>query len=242
MQRFWDQATFVAQDGGWGVLLDGKPMRLPGGTTLTVETAALAAAIALEWQQAGGGKGGTMGPHHVPLTGLAGTAQNHVAKDPAVTIAGLAAYGETDLLCYRATGPEALVRRQAAEWQKWLDWAALELDAPLRVTNGIVHVAQPPDALASLRRAVARLDVARLAALGVIVPSLGSLVLGLAVAAGALEVAEAHRIATVDERFQAEFWGEDGEAAERRARIAADLAAAAMFMRLSRRDDGKEAI
>ena len=234
MHRFWERATCVERADGWSVLLDGKAMRLPGGGTLTIGSAALASAIAAEWQAAGGAKGGTMGPHDVPLTGLAGTAQNHVAANPSITIAGVAAYGETDLLCYRATDPEALVRRQDLSWQPWLEWSARALDAPLLTTRGITHVAQPPASLAALHRAVQRLDLASLTALGVIVPTLGSLVLGLALAVDALDVAEAHRVATVDERFQAEFWGEDTEAAERQARIIADLTTAVQFMTLSR--------
>jgi chaperone required for assembly of F1-ATPase len=234
MQRFWEFADITSQPGGWGVMLDGKPMRLPGGGPLVVASRPLAQAIAAEWQAAGGSKGGSMGPHHVPLTGLAGTAQNHIAADPAATVSAIAAYGETDLLCYRATEPDALIRRQAAAWQPWLDWSARVLDAPLKTSSAIIHVAQDADALAALRCAVERQDVPALAALGVIVPTLGSLVLGLAVAAEALDVAAALDISTVDEQFQAEFWGEDAEAADRRRKIAADLNAAERFLRLTR--------
>lgn len=234
MKRFWDNAVAVARpEGGHAVLLDGRPLRLPGGAPLATPSAALAGAIAAEWQAAGGAKGGEMTMEQVPLTRLLGTAQDRVAPDPAATVAGLARYAETDLLCYRAEEP-ALAALQAREWQPWLDWAAQAHGAPLTVTAGLMPVAQPAASLAALRAAVAAHPAEELAALGVAVPALGSLVLGLALAAGRLAAEEAHRLAVLDETFQEARWGTDAEAAARRARAAADVALAERFLALVR--------
>jgi chaperone required for assembly of F1-ATPase len=233
MKRFWDSAAAAPQPGGFGVLLDGRPVRLPGGAPLVVPAAALAEAIAEEWSRAGGAKGGEMSFADVPLTRLAGTAQERIAPDPAPVVAALARYGETDLLCYRAED-RRLAAEQAAQWDPLLDWAALQLDAPLRVTAGLMPVPQDATALAALRRAVAALGALELSALGVLVPGLGSLVLGLAVVHGRLDAAEAHRLATLDEAFQERFWGTDAEAAARRARIGAEVALAARLVALMR--------
>jgi chaperone required for assembly of F1-ATPase len=232
VKRFWDEARVAESDGAFAIQLDGRPVRLPGGTVLRVEGQGLAEAIAAEWQAAGGARGGEMRPEDVPLTRLVGTAVERIAPDPAPTVEAIAAYGASDLLCYRAEDPR-LAEEQAAAWNPVLDWAALELDAPLRVTAGVMPVAQDPDALAALRRAVAAKPPIGLSALGVAVPALGSLVLGLALAAGRLDAAEAHRLATLDETFQERFWGEDAEAAARRARIAADIALARRLMDLA---------
>ena len=232
MKRFWETATVAPDPAGHAILLDRKPMRLPGGAILRVGPAALAAAIAAEWQQAGGAKGGEMSFADTPLTRIAGTAQERIAPDPEPSIAALARYGETDLLCHRAETPETLVRRQHEGWQPWLDWAARQLDAPLRVGAGVVALAQPPDSLAALRRAVAALDPLGLAALGIAVPALGSLVLGLALAAGAVDAATAHRLGALDALYQAELWGEDAEAASGRAAVAADIALAGRVLAL----------
>ena len=102
-------------------------MRLPSGSPLMVASARLARAIAEEWQAAGGGKGSEMSFIDTPLTRLAGTALERIAPDPAPTIDAIARYGETDLLCYRAETPPALVQRQHQQWQPWLDWAARDL-------------------------------------------------------------------------------------------------------------------
>jgi chaperone required for assembly of F1-ATPase len=209
-------------------------MRIPGGDVLTVAHQSLAEALAAEWQAAGGAMNGAVKAEDTPLTRLAGTAHVRIAPDPGPTIAAIAAYGETDLLCYRVGNPVALAERQAREWQPWLDWAALALDAPLRSTTGVAHLAQDAAALAALRRAVAACSPLLLSALGVAVPALGSLVLGLALASGALEAEAACDLATLDERFQAEIWGDDAEAINRRAAVRADVAAAARLMALVR--------
>lgn len=235
MKRFWNEATVGTGAAGHTILLDGKPVHLPGGSVLAVPFRALAEAIAAEWQAAGDGPGNEMSFADTPLTRLAGTAQERIAPDPEPTADAIAAYGETDLLCYRAERPAALAARQAREWQPWLDWAALTYDAPLRVTAGIVHVAQDAQALGALRRAVHAIGPWTLGGLGIAVPALGSLVLGLALAEGRLSAERAHAIAGLDEAFQAEEWGEDAEAAARRAGVAADVALAARFMELCRR-------
>jgi chaperone required for assembly of F1-ATPase len=236
MKRFWENAEAVPEEGAeagtWTVELDGKPVRVPGGAKLALPGEALARAVAAEWQAAGGEKGGEMSYDDLPLTRLAGTAQERIAASREAVAEDLARYAQSDLLCYRAEAPQSLVQAQEEQWQPWLDWAARETGARLLVTTGIVHVPQPEAALAALAASVARYDAYRLAALGMLVPSFGSLVLGLAVAERALAASEAHEIATLDERHQAAFWGWDSEAEKRMARIAEDVALAGRFLDL----------
>jgi len=236
MKRFWDTARIAPSERGgeFAILLDDRPLRLPGGDVLRAPGEALARAIAEEWQAAGGMKGGEMSFSDTPLTRLVGTAQERIAPDPQPTVDAVARYGETDLLCYRATEPPSLVARQAERWQPWLDWAARELDAPLKTTAGIMHVVQEPQALAALRSAVAARTPLALAALGIAVPGMGSLVLGLALAHGQLDPQEAHNLAALDELYQAELWGEDPEAMARRRRIAEDIALAGRLLSFAR--------
>lgn len=233
MKRFWDKAALAVQPGGYGVQLDGRPVRLPSGTPLLVANQALARAIATEWDEAGGAKGGEMSMEDVPLTRLAGTAQERLAANAAAQIEGLAKFAETDLLCYRAED-DKLAARQAAGWQPLLDWAALQLDAPLRVTTGLMPVPQPPKALAALHRVVAACTTLELASLGLLVPAMGSLVLALAVLHGRLDAPGAHALSVLDEIFQEEFWGTDPASENKRARGAADVGLAARLLALGR--------
>ena len=232
MKHFWDQADVVAEGNAWAVTLDGKPVRVPGGGPLTLPTQPLARAVAAEWQAAGGEKGGEMSYADLPLTRLAGTAQERIVPNPGPVVLELARYAENDLLCYRAEQPQSLVECQQQQWQPWLDWVAQRHGVHLQVTAGIIHVQQSEQAITALTLAVARLNAYQLAAIGILVPSYGSLVLGLAVAEGALSASEAHEVATLDERHQAEFWGWDHEAETRMTRVAEDVAAAGLFLDL----------
>ena len=233
MKRFWDEASVAVVEGGLTVLLDSRPVRLPSGSTLRVERPALAAALAAEWQAAGGAKGQEFRADEIALTRLVGTAQDKVAADPAPLVEGIAEYAAADLLCYRAEDAR-LAAIEALEWDPWLEWSATVLSAPLLTVAGILHVTQPEASRAALRMAVAGLEPYALTALANLVPPLGSLVLGLAVVRGALPAAEAHRLSLINELFQEEFWGLDDEALARRGKIALEIALAERMLALSR--------
>lgn len=216
---------------GFAVALDDKPVRTPAKAPLVLPTSALAGEVAAEWAR----QGDPIDPRDMPMMTLACTAIDKVAPDRDQAIQDIAAYGGTDLVCYRAEGPIDLAQRQAKVWQPLVDWAALELDAPLSVTAGIVPLGQPAAALRALAAAVARYDEFGLAALAVATSAAGSLVIALALGAGRLDSAAAFDAAQLDESYQIEKWGEDLEATDRREAIRADLIAAERFWSLLRR-------
>ncbi len=235
MKRFWDTATLTTTPDGHQLLLDGIPLRLPEGGLLVIASPPLAQAIRDEWQAAGGAKGGEVHHNrHLPLTQFHTTAAIRVAEQRDAIIDSIAAYGESDLLCYRAASPRPLREKQDNAWQIWLDWAALTLDAPLLVAEGIVHVAQPAASLAALRAALNATSNEELAVLGVVVPATGSLVLGLAMIKNVIDAKQLHEAAIVDEQFQIDFWGEDAEGMARLAHLATELALAERFLTLVR--------
>lgn len=228
MKRFWKQADVVAEAAGWGVALDGKPVRTPARKPLVVPTGALAEAIAAEWN----GAGERVDPLAMPLTGLANAAIDRVAADPASFAEGLARYGESDLACYRAEAPQALAERQARSWDSLLAWARRRFDVDFATTVGILHVPQPRATVQRLAHAVASLDPFRLAGLSPLVTIGGSLVAALAVLERAREPAQAWEAVTIDERWQAEQWGSDSEAEAALQARRRDFMAAARFLDL----------
>ena len=210
---------------------DERPVRTPLGHPLVLPTAALAAAIAAEWEA----QKADIVLAAMPLTQIANTALDRASSNREYFRAVVAAYGLSDLLCQRAEAPPDLVRRQEDQWGPLLEWAAARFGARLAVGAGIMPIAQPIEAVAALETAVAGLDDWILAAAGVATATSGSLVLALAVVEGRIGGEEAFALAVLDEVWQNEQWGEDREAAARRNTIAADLAAAARFARLSRK-------
>lgn len=228
-QRFFgDAAVVVLTDGAFGVALDGRPVRTPGGAALTMPSEALAKAIATEWAA----QDGKIRPLSMPMMRLAATAIDRIGRERDAVVEQLVAYGGSDLLCYRAEGPEALVRRQDAIWQPLLDWAAEAFGATLAVTEGVTHVSQPSEALAGLRQAVEAMDDLEVAALSQLTAGTGSLVVALAVWVGRIGADEAVAASQLDEHWQAERWGKDAEAQARLEIRAHDIADAARFLEL----------
>lgn len=208
-KRFWKAATTETTEGGFTVRLDGRAVKTPAKSLLVVPTEALAQAIAAEWDA----QSGVVKPDTMPFTRSANSAIDKVMPQFDAVVDMLAAYGGTDLLCYRATGPEALVARQAAAWDPMLDWSATALNAPLTATAGVMHIAQDADSLARLHGLVAAFTPFQLAAFHDLVAISGSLVLALAVTRGRLAPAEAWSLSRIDEAWQIEQWGIDEEAA-----------------------------
>jgi chaperone required for assembly of F1-ATPase len=177
---------------------------------LILPTRDLAVAVAAEWQA----QEGTVDPRTMPFTRTANSAIDKVTPQFGEVAAMLAAYGESDLLCYRAEGPAALIERQARAWDPVLSWAGSALEAPLVATAGVIHVAQPPASLAALRQKVCALDPFKLSAFHDLVAISGSLIIAFAVTRNRLAAEAAWDCSRIDERWQAELWGEDEEAAE----------------------------
>lgn len=228
MKRFWKEAASIADTGGWRVELDGRPLRTPARALLLVPTAALAEEIAREWRESPE----EVDPRTMPLTGLGNAALDRVAADKDAFAAGLARYGESDLLTYRADTPAGLVERQAQAWDPLLHWARRRFDVDFVVTSGITFVPQAPNTVARLAHAVATLDHFRLAALSPLVSISGSLVAALAVLEGEVSAEQAWSAATVDDRWQLEQWGSDTEAEAALENRRRDFMAAARFLTL----------
>ena len=227
-KRFYESAETVEADGGHGIALDSKPVRTPAGHPLAVPGAALARAVAEEWAA----QGEAIDRETMPLTRLVCTALDLVPGRRTEIVAEIAAYAETDLVCYRTDEPPALARRQAAAWEPLMAWADERYGARLAVTSSITPIAQAPEALEALRDAVAGEDDFALAGLSTATRAFGSLVIALAMRDGRLDAAAAADASLADERYQLERWGEDAELSARCARVARDAADAERLFRL----------
>lgn len=228
MKRVYREVAIRPVAGGWGIALDGKPMRTPAKRDMVVPTEALAGAIAEEWEA----QQGEIRPATMPLTRLAATAIDHTVLQRQQIVAETANYAGTDLVCYRADRPPELVARQQVVWGPLIDWAMARYDAALAVTSGIIPTRQSPTALDAFAAAVAAQDDFRLTALHALTGACGSLVIALALFERRLDAEAAFAASQLDETFQIEQWGEDAEAAARRESLAEDIAAAARFAAL----------
>ncbi len=229
-KRFWKLAKAEACEGGFTVLLDARSVKTPAKADLIVPTLAMAEAIAMEWDA----QDDVLDPGTMPVTRGANAAIDKVRTQRSEVVALLAEYGDSDLLCYRAVGPEGLIKKQTQNWDPMLDWAANTLGARLFVGQGVMHVPQTRDALSKLEAELAVFDDFALAAAHDLISLSGSLVLALAVTRDAISVDDAWLLSRIDEHWQIAEWGEDEEAAATEATKRAAFFDAARFYQLSR--------
>ncbi len=223
VKRFYDKVTVEERADGYVVLLDGKPVRTPGKAVLTLPTERAAAIVAAEFEA----QQEKIDPVTMPATRLVNAAIDGVATDVQAVIEDILRYASSDLLCYRADAPDALVARQSEAWDPVIDWARAHLGARFVIAEGIVHVAQPREAIGAIGIHLARTaEPLRLAALHLMTTLTGSALLALAVEEGELSADAAWTAAHVDETWNAEQWGEDYEAAARSRARSYDFSAA----------------
>lgn len=226
MKRIYESVEVEARGTGWGVSLDGRGLTTPARAALELPTLALATAVAEEWRR----QGAEVRPESMPLTRLAATAIDFLPGRRDAVIDEIAAFGASDMLCYRTEGNDELAARQEAAWQPLLDWAARALGARLGVTQGVLPLTQDAAALAVLRVELAAADEFALAALHTITAASGSLILALALRRGQIDVAAAVALSQLDEDYQVERWGDTPEAAAGRQATRLQIEQAAAFL------------
>ncbi len=226
-RRFYRNAHVAEGSGPFAILIDGRPVRTPARRPLEAPTRALAQAFAAEWNA----QGEFIDPSSMPLTRLANSIIDGVVEAPVSVAAEIEKYLGSDLLVYRAQGPDGLVARQSRAWDPIIDWARETLGAHFVLAEGITFVAQPQAAVAATRTAIPR-DPWRLGALQAMTSLTGSALIALAVLAGRLSAEEAWAAAHVDEDWNMEFWGRDELALERRGFRFAEMKAAASVLAL----------
>lgn len=228
-KRFYKEAVAAPVEGGFGVMLDGRPVNTPAKRRLVASSEALAGALAAEWAA----QGEKIDPATMPLTRLVNSALDGVAAQMTDVEAEVVKYAGSDLICYRAGEPDGLVKAQTGAWDPLVAFAREQLGARLALAEGVVFVDQPAEAIAAVAAAVRNYvgegpaAPLRLAALHVMTTLSGSAVLALAVALRAITVDEAWRAAHVDEDWEMRQWGADAEAMARRAAREKEMRAAA---------------
>jgi len=228
-KRFWSEVYVIPEGGGHTVHLDTRALRTPAKNALILPTPGLAEAVAAEWRA----QTGKVRPDLMPFTRTANSAIDKVRPQHAEVANLIAAYGDSDLLCYRAPGPDALVTRQAEGWNPLLDWALSTFGAALTVQSGVVHVPQDAEALARLSAEPLQMTEFELAAFHDLVSLSGSLVLGLACIHGVFPPEALWKLSRIDEDWQQEQWGVDDEAAELADRKRKSFLDAATFYKLT---------
>jgi len=226
-KRFYKDVTVEQGDDGWVVLLDGRSVKSPVKKALILPTQAAADMVAKEWAA----QGERIDPPFMPATRLAFVTLDYMDQARAETLAEIAKYASTDLLCFRAPEPDDLIAAQSAAWDPLLDWADETLGARLKAVTGVVPVDQDAVALQAFFSHAETLDNWKLTATAHATAVCGSAVLGCALQAGQISGDQAFALSTLDEAYQAAQWGEDEDAALRAKHLRDELVTVERWLR-----------
>jgi chaperone required for assembly of F1-ATPase len=227
-KRFYKTVETGERDGAHCVLLDGRAVKTPGKNTLSLATPEAAALIAAEFE----GQGEEIDPAAMPCYRLANTAADGVSTDMQAVLEDVLRYCGTDMLFYRAEGPDGLIKNQRKHWDPVVDWAETLTGARFHLAEGVIHVTQPRETIAAIGVHLKTVgDPLVLAAIHSMTTLTGSALLALAVWKGELNAADAWDAAHVDEDWNIAQWGEDAEAKDRRVRRWAEMDAADRLIR-----------
>lgn len=227
-KRFYASVSVAEAEGGFRVELDGRPIKGNDRQVLVIPGEGLARAVGEEWDA----QETHIDLQSMPLTRLAQRAAVLDEPERARLIGDVLGYLGSDLLCFRVSDPDGLVVRQTAGWQPWLDWFEARYGAGLTITTGLDVPEQPATAHNAVRAHVEELGAFELCALSPATALMGSVVLALALLEGAASPDTLFEASVLDELWQAEQWGEDAEAAQRRALLRKDLLALGQFIQL----------
>jgi len=230
MKRFYKDVAIEPADGAWRIVLDGRPIKTARGAPQVLPTRALAEAMAVEWAA----QGEEIDAAAFPLRDLADYAIDIAATDLSAATASILRYAETDTLCYRADPDEPLFARQQELWEPLLQAAEARHGVKFERASGIVHRPQAPATLAKLGALLEAQDPFTLAALATLASLAASLVVALAALDDDAEPEALWAAANCEEDWQAEQWGWEWTAEERRTQRLAAFASAMRFARLAR--------
>ena len=229
-RRFYSQATVGPRENGFAVLLDGRVAKTPARNPLVVAQEPIATVLAAEWAA----QGDFIDPAAMPVTRIVNAAVDRVRRDMAAVRVEIVTYADSDLVCYRAGGPQSLVDAQEAAWSPLIAWAQEGLGARLTLAAGVVPVAQDASVAAAIEQALAPLDALSLAALSTVTTLTGSAIIALALARGRVSAEAAWVAAHVDENWQMSRWGSDEALLAQRKRRWREMEAAALILEASR--------
>ncbi|MEO0400465.1 MAG: ATP12 family protein [Pseudomonadota bacterium] len=228
MKRFYSDVDVVSDGDDYHISLDGRAAKTRAGASLAARSKRLMAAIAAEWRA----QEENIDPDAMPLTRLQSTVIDLGDAQSGAWAERIVSFAESDLLCYRAAEPAALVERQSSLWDPYLEWARATLQVRLVVATGVMHVEQSAASLDALRALLSTFNPAQCLGGRLIAEATGSAVLTLAFLRGGYDADDVFAASRVDETFQIEQWGEDAEAIARAASVKQEFDAAVAFLNL----------
>lgn len=202
IKRFYEEVSIEEVGGLFRVLLDGKVVKTPKGTTLDLPGVGVAHRVAREWRA----QGENLEPLEMPFTTLGCTALDITQKDPEGCIDRMMPFLEMDTVCFQVD-EEFLAERQEQEWRPLREWFQQEYAVKLGVATGLGSPGHPEETMLRVAEQLLTRDAWELCALEIATQTAKSLIVASALLDRSTSAEDAMRWAQLEENFQIERWG-----------------------------------
>ena len=201
------------------VQINGKTAKTPEGNLMELPTSKLAQIILKNYKSYKTKRNNTI----VSPIRLANTAIDMVAKDKNNYIKQLCSYANSDLVCYFASSPEDLVKKQNKSWLPLITFMQDFYNINILYTTEIFSINQTKESLSKLKVILNKKNNFELSAISVLSQLTSSIIISLALVNDKINVKNTFELSNLEEIYQSTFWGKDEEAFTRLKAISVDI-------------------
>lgn len=224
-KKFYKEVTLTQDNGSFEVCLDGRKLKTPAGSVVSVPSKPLALAIATEWRN----QKDVIRLTDMHLTSLMYTAIDNPFKwTPEILSAAIINYLDTDTVCYRSQDPPSLMALEKDKWDPIIEWFMKEFNVTVGITDNIIDSPVTAETKKVIETNLTSYPLTPLLGVQFMTENLKSVILTHALMKTRLTVEEAVSLSRLEIEYQTSQWGNvewahDIDLAQMRARVSAGL-------------------
>ena len=154
---------------------------------------------------------------------MTNTALDKIAINNHAYIEALSLYINSDVVCYFASSPKDLVKKQNKYWLPMIKCMQDLYNINILHTSEIIAVSQSEENITKVKEILIKKSCFELSAIGVLVQLTNSIIISLALVNNKISVKDAYEISNLEEIHQSSLWGKDEEAFTRLKAISIDI-------------------
>ena len=231
MKKFWKIVQVKKKlKNSFEILLDKRILKTPMQKDLIFSNYKIAKETALEWDI----DEKEINTENMVFYGLISTAIDKISNDKVSYIENVLGFINTDLICYRADGPNELVDLQNSSWNPIISFIKKYIDVELKFFIGVMPSKQSLEIFNRLKTLINSFSDIEISALHRMTNLTGSIFISICILKGDVLKNEAFELSFLDELYQAKNWGIEEESLDKRNKIAKELNRIISFVELIR--------
>ena len=231
MKKFWKIVQVKKKlKNSFDILLDKRILKTPMQKDLIFSNYKIAKETALEWDI----DEKEINTENMVFYGLISTAIDKISNDKVSYIDNVLGFINTDLICYRADGPNELVDLQNSSWNPIISFIKKYIDVELKFFIGVMPSKQSSEIFIRIKTLINSFSDIEISVLHRMTNLTGSIFISICIMKGDVLKNEAFELSFLDELWQAKNWGVEVESLDKRDKIAKELNRIISFVELIR--------